>query len=153
MRGFVTNSLTFQCVRCSGAEKHAARLPSKFPADSPGSFAKKPAECFAANPCAKNRHQCSDGHKRGDRTGIRNPKNHTTANRIPRTSTVLAVRHTGRVSFAGAFRHTLFQQHSNGRRTTLIKSSRPAICFPEARDSPFCYRLCFVIFSPCFSFP
>ena len=48
MRGFVTNSLTFQCVRCSGAEKHAARLPSKFPADSPGSFAKKPAECFAA---------------------------------------------------------------------------------------------------------
>ena len=48
MRGFVTNSLTFQCVRCSGAEKHAARLPPIFPADSPGSFAKKPAECFAA---------------------------------------------------------------------------------------------------------
>ena len=34
----------------------------------------------------------------------------TTANRIPRTSTLLAVRHTGRVSFAGTFRHTLFQQ-------------------------------------------
>lgn len=39
------------------------------------------------------------------------------------TATVLAVRHTGRVSFAGALRHTLFQQHSNGRRTTLIKNA------------------------------
>ena len=54
--------------------------------------------------------------------GLKAIKN-TTANRIPRTSTVLAVRHTGRASFAGALRHTLFQQHSNGRRTTLIKKA------------------------------
>ena len=48
-------------------------------------------------------------------------KHHSKQN--PGTSTVLAVRHTGRVSFSGAFRHTLFQQHSNGRRTTLIKNA------------------------------
>ena len=37
--------------------------------------------------------------------------------------TVLALRHTGRVSFAGTLRQALFQQHSNGRRITLIKNA------------------------------
>ena len=47
----------------------------------------------------------------------------TTANRIPSMRTALNVRHTGRVSFAGAFRNTRFQRRSNGRSMIFIKNA------------------------------
>ena len=47
----------------------------------------------------------------------------TTANRIPSMRTALNVRHTGRISFAGAFRNTLLQRRSSGRSMIFIKNA------------------------------